>query len=52
MADLNEGVGDTVQGVTGGVGELAAQVSPELGRTVGETGEGVGDVVRGLDAPR
>ena len=50
-ADLNQGA-DTAEGVTGGAGETAAQVSPELGRTVGETGEGVGDVARGLDAPR
>lgn len=50
-ADLNQGAA-TAEGVTGGAGETAAQVSPELGRTVGETGEGVGDVARGLDAPR
>ena len=52
VADLNQGGGDTVGGVTGGAGETVAQVSPELGKTVGETGEGVGDVARGLDVPR
>jgi hypothetical protein len=48
VQDVTEDLGSGTRGLTGALGDSVGQVSPDLGRTVTETGAALSDIIEGL----